>query len=367
MRVCHITSGDQWAGAEVMCYRLLRGLQEYKNIEQSAILFNEGKLAEEIRMLGIPLWVIDETRMNFIRMVRNFQTIIKDIKPDILHSHRIKENIFAYLSVKSTNKDISLIATLHGMPEPILFKYKIMKHFLLSKFNYFILSRYFKFVIAVSDDMQKLLIKKYGFSEEKIKLIYNGTEIPPDHSRAKKDTFVIGTAGRLFPIKNYTLLVDIANEIAKITDDIRFELAGEGPEKEHILGLIQKFNIGEVFTLKGFVDDIKTFYMGLDLYINTSWHEGLPMSILEAMAHGLPVVASNTGGLKEIVNDGVQGYLIDGHNPKLFSETCLKLYRNPELRLKMSTASRDLVVEKFNIRMMAKKYHDIYQNSSKLD
>ena len=364
MRVCHITSGDQWAGAEVMYYRLLRGLKEYKTIEQSAILFNEGKLAEEIRKLGIPLWIIDETRLNFFRMVGNFRKILNDISPNILHSHRIKENIFAYLSVISSNKNISLIATQHGMPEPIVFKFKIIKHFLLSKFNYFVLSRYFKFVIAVSDDMQRLLIKKYGFSEEKIKLIYNGTEIPPDHSRVKKNTFVIGTAGRLFPIKNYTLLVDIASEIAKTTDEIRFELAGEGPEKEHIRGLIQKFNVGEVFTLKGFVDDIKTFYMGLDLYINTSWHEGLPMSILEAMAHGLPVVASNTGGLIEIVKDGLNGYLINGHHPKLFAEKCIKLYRDNDLRMNMSIASKKLVIESFDLKTMVEKYQDIYKSLS---
>jgi glycosyltransferase involved in cell wall biosynthesis len=110
-------------------------------------------------------------------------------------------------------------------------------------------------------------------------------------------------------------MVEIAREVLKQTDKIRFELAGEGPDMERIIGLVHEFKIEKYFSLKGFVEDMSSFYQGIDLYINTSFHEGFPMSVLEAMAHGIPVIALNTGGLKEIINDGIQGYLIEGRDP----------------------------------------------------
>ena len=138
MRIFHLISGDLWAGAEVMYYRLLKGLLNYKNLELTAILLNEGKLADEIRKLGIPVNIVDETRLNFFEIVRNVRKIITLASPDIIHSHRQKENILAYLSAKS-DKKIQLVCTQHGMPEPLSVKFKIIKHFILSKIHYYIL------------------------------------------------------------------------------------------------------------------------------------------------------------------------------------------------------------------------------------
>jgi glycosyltransferase involved in cell wall biosynthesis len=360
MRICHIISGDLWAGAEVMIYRLLKGLQNYKNMELSAILLNEGKLAEEIQKLGIPVDVVDETRLNFFQILRNARKIIMQTSPDVIHSHRMKENILAYLSAKS-DKRMQLVCTQHGMPEPLRVKFKIMKNMILSKYHFFILSKYFRYVIAVSEDIQINLLKQYDFHKDKVFLIYNGTDIPNNHSSKKeRNIFVIGSSGRLFPIKDYPLMVEIAREVLQQTDKIRFELAGEGPEREKILGLIHKYRIGNAFTLRGFMDSMADFYHGLDLYINTSLHEGLPMSILEAMAHGLPVIAPKTGGLTEILDDGMQGYFVDGRNPGLFAEKCLQLYRDKELSRRMGTTSREKIKRDFSLDKMAKEYTDLY-------
>ena len=88
MKVCHIISGDLWAGAEVMAYRLLKGLLNYNNLELSAILFNEGRLAKVLRTLGIPLYVADEEKFNSFRLIGEIKKIVRKISPDVLHSHR---------------------------------------------------------------------------------------------------------------------------------------------------------------------------------------------------------------------------------------------------------------------------------------
>ena len=345
-----------------MYYRLLKGLLNYKNLELTAILLNEGKLADEIRKLGIPVNIVDETRLNFFEIVRNVRKIITLASPDIIHSHRQKENILAYLSAKS-DKKIQLVCTQHGMPEPLRVKLKIIKQIFLTNYNNFILSRHFKYIIAVSEDIQRTFVIRYGIPKEKTLAIYNGTDISNNHAtNRKRNYFVIGSAGRLFPIKDYPFMVEIAREVIKHTDKVQFELAGEGPEMQRILCLIQKYHLENVFILRGFIDNMEPFYKGLDLYINTSFHEGFPMSILEAMAHGLPIISTNTGGLKEILNNGVQGYLVEERDPITFADKCLKIYRDKEIYLKMGTASREKVINEFSLGKMAEKYYNLYLN-----
>jgi hypothetical protein len=149
MRVCHIISGDQWAGAEVMDYRLLQGLGKYNDLELSAILLNEGKVAEEFRKLGITVFVAPETGNGFFRLIEIVGRMAKQFSPDIMHSHRLKENLLAYHSAKNMGHT-RLICTQHGMPEPLSGKMKVLKRFLLSKYHLTILSRHFRKIVAVS-------------------------------------------------------------------------------------------------------------------------------------------------------------------------------------------------------------------------
>jgi L-malate glycosyltransferase len=357
VRICHVISGDLWAGAEVMGLRLLTGLAGIKEVELSVILLNEGKLAREIRTLGVPIDVVDETRLNFFQIHKRFHEILMKFTPDIVHTHRLKENILGYLSSRKAGRGISLICTQHGLDEPQL----RLKWKLLSRANRYVLSRHFRNIVAVSEDIRITLSEKYGLPAEKLVVIHNGTKIPEEsNSDRGNHPFTIGSAGRFFPVKDYPFFVEIAAEINRYSKDVCFELAGEGPEFENITERINRYGLQDVFRLKGFVEDISVFYTGLDLYINTSIHEGLPMSVLEAMSHGLPVVAPREGGIKEVVTDGLQGYLIEGRDPRRFAQKCLAISKDRNLRQSMGTASREKVAREYSIRTMTEKYFELY-------
>lgn len=360
VKVCYIISGDLWAGAEVMAFHLLKGLMRYKVLELSVVLLNEGKLAEEIRKLNIPLEVFNESKMSFFQIFSAIRKEAKRRPPDVIHSHRYKENILAYL-VSKTKKGIKLIGTQHGMPE--FYDGSGLKSRMILKLNFLVLSKCFQNVIAVSKDIQQTLINQNGFPEDKIKTIYNGIEIP-DNIQIKKNkgAFVVGSSGRLFPVKDYHLMVEVAREFLKMKNNVRFELAGDGPEESKIKDLIRKFGLENRFLLRGFLKDMNTFYQGLDLYLNTSFHEGIPMSILEAMAHGLPVVAPRVGGIIEILSNQIEGYLVEGRNPKAFAEKCLRLYEDKMLRRQMGLLAREKVIKEFSINRMVEKYYDLYLN-----
>jgi len=353
-----VISGDLWAGAEVMALRLLTGLAGIKGVEISAILLNEGKIAREIRNLGIPIDVVDEGRLNFFQIHKRIHENLMKWQPDIVHTHRLKENILGYLSSRKSSREISLICTQHGLDEPNL----RLKWNLLSRGNRYLTSKYFKSIVAVSEDMCITLSEKYGLPARKIVVIHNGTEIPDEiNSDEANHPFTIGSAGRFFPVKDFPLFVEVAAEVNRYAKDIYFELAGEGPEFEKITERIYRHGLQDVFHLKGFVENMSVFYMGLDLYINTSIHEGLPMSVLEAMSHGLPVVAPKEGGIKEVVSDGLQGFLIEGRDPKRFAQKCIEIYKNRNLRQSMGAASREKVAMEYSIKSMTGIYYELYR------
>ena len=359
LNLCHIISGDLWAGAEVMAYHLLKGLQAYDGLDLSAILLNEGRLAEEFRKFRIKVHVVDESKTSFLDTLLTIRRILIEHPPDLIHSHRYKENILAFLISRSF-PDCKLMVTQHSKPE-IYPKQTSLKHHLISKCNFFVLSRYFHPVVGVSQEIGRTLVKQYGFREGQVCMIHNGIELPKiPPKRDNREKFVIGSSGRLFSVKDYPLMVEIAKVILKKTDKIHFELAGEGPERANIQSLIKSYRLNGVFNLKGHLENISAFYCGLDLYLNTSINEGIPMSILEAMANGLPVVAPNVGGLSEVVDNEVQGYLLEERNPEAFAEKCLYLHRNKALRQRMSQAARERIVQSFSIERMVEQYYKLY-------
>jgi glycosyltransferase involved in cell wall biosynthesis len=172
--------------------------------------------------------------------------------------------------------------------------------------------------------------------------------------------FVVGSMGRMFPVKDYPLMVEIAREVCRETDKIRFELAGDGPEWAKIKDLVERYGLEKQFILRGFVEDLSGFYQGLDLFLNTSLHEGIPLSVLEAMSFGIPILAPNVGGLKEMINDGVEGYLVNGRDPEVYAIKCLHIYRNKILRQSMASSAREKVENEFSNDRMAREYYQVY-------
>jgi len=161
LKICHIISGDLWAGAEVMAYHLLKGLRAYSSLNLCTIVLNSCRLSEEIKRLGIRTYVVDEKNLSFLDILLAVHKILRKNPPDIIHAHRYKENILAYIASRFI-PGIKLISTQHGMPEIHEGKRNV-KHLLISKSNSFMLSHRFNQVVGVSQDIKKTFIKKYKF------------------------------------------------------------------------------------------------------------------------------------------------------------------------------------------------------------
>lgn len=358
-RVLHIISGDLWAGAESVVYQLLKNQLAIEDLSLSAVLLNDGRLAQELRKLAIPVHVLDEQHDGFFRLVRQTANHVQGHSADVVHSHRYKENILAFFA-SSCGRKARLVATQHGLPEmygaPVAFK-----HRLLNRYNFFALRHAFDRVVAVSDDMQRALVRELRIDPGRVEVIRNGITLPDSVLRPKGGAeFVIGSAGRLFPVKDYPLFVEIARIILKVQARVRFRLAGDGPEMAALRAMVAGSDLSGRFDLLGHTEDIAGFLRGLDLYVNTSRHEGIPMSVLEAMACGLPVVAPRVGGFSEIVEHGRQGFLIEERSPEKFAAACLRILGDEGLYRDLSSAARLRVAKVFSAEQMAQHHFRLY-------
>lgn len=357
VRIILLASGDLWAGAEAVVYNLAKGLHANHTVNLLVILLNNGKLARLCHNSGIDVEIIDESKNSFPMLILKAAGITKKFRPDIIHSHRYKENILALL-IKKLSYPAKLITTVHGLSEGrSQFKTKI-----LSKINLYIEKFFFNKVIAVSDDIKNYFVNNLNFPENKVVRIYNGIEMPKisQNYHKKKKLFTIGSAGRFFPVKDYLLMVDIAKELCAARDDIIFVLAGEGPLKTAIKTEIEKYKIEDKFNLLGHLDNMQAFYNSIDLYLNTSHHEGIPITIIEAMSHRIPVVAPAVGGLPEVVEHGKTGWLVKNRDASEFARTIKNLISDNRTIAAAGENAHKRAQKYFSISCMTESYMKIY-------
>ena len=354
-----LASGDLWAGAEVMVYQLACGLKNFNNIKLLIVILNNGHLVDVLRNEGIKTLVIEEKNLSILSIARQIYKIVNSFSPHIIHSHRYKENLLAWLVTRVCGK-IKLVATQHGMPENLIGKLVIKQKIKADSFIYF-LSMGFQKTVAVSQEMKNYLLANYRFPEKKLEVIHNGFLLPPEIKKQRSKVLTIGSAGRLFPVKGYDFFIKVAAKVSETNDRIKFVIAGDGPEYKRLERDIVNLGLKDRFTLLGKVDDMSSFYSKLDVYVNTSVHEGIPMSVLEAMGHGLPVVVPHVGGFPEIVIDGQCGYLVEERNTDLFAKKILAL-TDFEQRKNMEVFTRRRVENFFSQQIMADKYYQLYNN-----
>lgn len=359
IRVIMLASGDLWAGAEAVVYQLARGLNTYTQIDVSVVLLNSGYLYKICKDDGIRTFVLDEVKYNYLFLIQMVINLIREIKPHIIHTHRYKENILAGIAAINIGSPF-LVTTVHGMPELRI----SMKSRFVSAINNMFLKRTFSRVVAVSQDLSHDLKEKDNMPSLKIAQIYNGIEIDFDYKSIKENSGIIniGSAGRIVPVKDYGFMLDIAMEVLKSRNNIRFLLAGDGPDLPHIRKKVHELRLENKIILYGHVNDMRKFMSSLDIYINTSRHEGIPMTILDAMSFRLPIIAPHVGGIPEIINDGINGMLVHQRDVRSFVEVINTVLNRDELRIRLGNNAFETVRQKFSSEVMTKAYYNLYQD-----
>jgi glycosyltransferase involved in cell wall biosynthesis len=338
------------AGAERIVTDLAINLDKDKyNVIICCLRKEGGPLVKELRKKGIKVIILDKKLGMDFSIIRKIRKIIKEEKIDLVHTHLFTANLWGRLAAILMNKTI--IVTEHNTDY-----WKNWLHKFIDKF----LEKFTNKIITVSDGVSSFYQEYENIPRNKIKTIYNGIDLRKfsNSKHFSKKARIIGMIARLNEQKNYRNFLNAAYIINKQDTNINFLIVGEGPLKEDLEKYAQR--LGKNIKFLGQRKDIPEIIKGIDIFVLSSDYEGLPLTILEAMAASKSVVATNVGGIPEAVEDGKTGILVPPKNPDALANAIMKLLKNPRLRKQMGEAGRKRAEKYFTMEKMVKKYEDVY-------
>lgn len=368
LHVCHVAVGDLWAGAEVQLKVLLSKLVLRPDLNLSVILFNGGRLGEEIEKLGIPVAIFPETEWGsgkmFLELVRKF----KQSDAKIIHTHKYKDTILAAPAAKLCGIPY-VVRTVHGLREPFeglrAFKMSLYESIERTVHRLCVNS-----IIGVSSQIERRYRAEGAVS--RVVCIRNGIDLDRrltqvDRDRLRRDlgvdsgTCLIGTVGRLTPVKGLSYLLQSISILLRQRANVRLLIVGDGVIRKDLEAQARDLGIGENVVFLGHREDTEALLQALDIFVLPSLNEGIPMALLEAMAASRAVVASRVGGIPEIVEDGVEGILVEPMDATQLAENCGRLIESPEIAMKMGEQARKRVVQEFSAVAMADRVAALYK------
>ncbi|MGA3129044.1 MAG: glycosyltransferase, partial [Candidatus Korobacteraceae bacterium] len=223
-------------------------------------------------------------------------------------------------------------------------------------------------IVVVGDDAARFMIEKVGISRRKLRVIPGGVDLSPcaiSREEARRmlgiplDGLVAVTVARLSPEKNHSMLLRAFARVQKKLDS-RLLLVGDGPERSAIETEIARLSLQRSVTLLGVRSDIPEILAASDVFLLSSTREALPLAVLEAMAAGLPVVATNVGDLPMIVKEGVTGLLVNPDDERAFANALFELLSDANRAKELGSRGRKLA-EGFSVEAMVRAYESLYE------
>jgi len=360
MKIMHILLSLEHGGAEKVAINLIKKMRG-NGFEFSVCgLDRLGGLRDE---LNGAIQVECANRKGLDLMVPfRLSKIIRRLSPDIIHMHNSTPLLYGTIAgrLAGVNK---MVVTQHG---------SISKESNKMRFG---LKRVFGMVnktVAVSKDIKEYIKDTYKINGNKLGLIINGI----DDDVYKKDTakkaeyrkkfglegkLVIGHVARLSPEKDQNTLLEAFSIVAKEIADARLVIAGDGPLNENLQLKTYNLQLKDKVLFLGSRNDVPELMNMFDMFVLSSIREGTSLTLLEAMATELPIVATDVGGNPEVVRDGENGIIVPVSNAEALAEKIVYLYKNTDIREKMGKAGRKRVIEEFSLGRMAKEYERIYR------
>ncbi len=364
-------------GAENMVVQLGLALRELGH-EPIVVTLREGWMTERAAAGGLPVWIEPQRPGLDLGWVVRFARRLTRERIDVLHSHEFAMNVFG--GAAAVLARVRAVSTIHG------------KHWIADRkrraIAYRVLARFGVPVVAVSEDLARYLEAGLGIRRERIRLVHNGipmrkqaardpgAERDARHSSASEHTsaaadraeirrgvglpdagVLILAVGNLYPVKDHATLLRALPELP----GTRVAIAGRGDEEPNLRQLAAELGIETRVHLLGLRDDVDRLLAAADLFVQPSRSEGLPLAVLEAMAAGLPVVATRVGGMGEAVVDGETGILVEPARPDELARALRSLLENEALRTRMGRAARARAEAEFSVETMARRYVALYR------
>ncbi|MBL9125285.1 MAG: glycosyltransferase [Planctomycetaceae bacterium] len=359
-RILHVIPSLDRSGAEKQLTLLAAGLPRTEFEVHVAALTRGGPLEAELRNAGIPVtvigkrWKLDPAA--FARLERH----IRAVAPDLVHTWLFAANSYGRLAALRAGVG-HLVAA-----ERCVDQWKSWHEFAVDRW----LAKRTDRIVVNSPAISEFCVR-HGLPAEKFTVIPNGVSpLPPDStSRVEllrelglpRDARLIGTIGRLWPQKRMKDLIWATDLVKVVRDDVHLLIVGHGPQRAQLERYRRLVHIDDKVHFLGHRSDVPRLLPHFDVLALASGYEGLPNVVMEALITGVPVVATDIPGSRELVVPGENGYLVGVGDRAGFARYCLKIIEDPELRSRLGAAGRRRMLDEFSVARMVERHAALYR------
>lgn len=350
MKILQIIPSLVTGGAEIMMETLTIELKKLGN-DVSVLVFYDNDTDIKRRLIenGVEIISISKDTGFSVKTLLKMRKIIKKLKPDIIHTHL---HVLPYVWLSS--RKVKIVHTVHSIAskEQSGFGKTICGH-LYKKSRKCI-------PVSISSLVKESLISEYDIHKE-LYVVDNGINLSGRKQITSydfSDNIDIVHVGRLTALKNHRLMIDVIKDISETIPNIKMHFYGAGEEKDALIEYTKNCNATENIIFEGLSDNVSEELCKADIFLLPSAYEGLPMSLVEAMAAGLPVIASNVGGIPDVVTDGLNGCIIEPDFESL-KVALINLISNKTERERLGRNALERAFD-FSSEKMAKEYLSLY-------
>jgi sugar transferase (PEP-CTERM/EpsH1 system associated) len=362
--ICQLVHGLPVGGTEVLVDRLIRRLSERFRFV-IACLDEIGELGDILRHDGFEVLLLSRRPGFDWNAVRRIATLIHERRVTLIHAHQYTP--FAYAAAARLFRTRGkLLFTEHGRfyPDQVSRKRRLFNRCMIRREDR---------MVAVGKTVRSALVDLEGLPPDRIDVVYNGVDlsrIDSDRSHRQavraelsvtNDEFLVLQVARLDRIKDHATAIRAIAAAAQHNHRLRLMIVGEGPERQTIERLVARHGLERRIVLLGQRRDIPRLLEAADAFLLSSVSEGIPVTVIEAMAAGVPVVATAVGGVPELVVDGETGLLAPRGDDQKLSECLLRLATDGQLRDRIRRDARLRIESNFSEDRMVQSYHQLYE------
>jgi glycosyltransferase involved in cell wall biosynthesis len=361
--ILFIIESSETGGAETVFAELVQRInREHFNLHVA--LLYEGWLFDRLKSEGLEPILIPNRKGGFdFKLLQGISKIIKRHSIDLIHSHLFTTNVYA--SVCGTIFRVPVISTFHGTMD-------VAEQDRGKKIKWQIINRYSSKIVFVSRYLQDYFVGHQLANSGKSIIIYNGIDIErfqrgPSKVEAKnrlglmEKNFVIGCVGDLRPAKDYETALRAVGLLKPKIGGLKLVIAGTKTKLLHELQVLRdSLGLGNDVEFLGFRSDIEKVFPAFDLYLSSSTSEGFSLTVVEALAAGLPVVSTRSGGPEEIIRHGENGLLVEAGAPEIIAAAIARIYQDHNARAAFRRAGLLEAEAKFSVQAMVDRYQNLY-------
>ncbi|MGE5613119.1 MAG: polysaccharide pyruvyl transferase CsaB [Bacillota bacterium] len=366
MRIVHIIGGGDIGGAKTHVLYLLKELS--RRIDVKLISLRPGIFSDDARAMGIDVTVVKSG--NIFSDIRKVTDIIIKGGYDIVHSHGAKANVFSLAARRRAG--LPTVTTVHS-DYRLDYMHSLPKHLTIGLTNSVVL-RFIDNYIAVSGNFQDMLVRR-KFNPLNIYVLYNGMDfsVPRvEYSRQrlidkhgldiKDDDIIVGIAARLYPVKSIDTIIRTARIVKERNPKVKFLIGGDGEDRRRLEAMAAGLGLKDTVFFLGWLDDPNELMSSIDISVLTSVSESFPYSVLEGAKFKKATISTKVGGIPDLIENGVNGYLFDHGDEARFAELILELAGDKQKRKAMGERLYEKALKNFSVEAMANTQIDIYNS-----